>query len=186
MHALEKELATDSSILAWRIPGMEEPGGLLTMGSYRVRHDWSDFAVAAATAGSQRRKIVILLANHPQKQSILLSGNRRISIFPFILWPRIPLSALSCSVYPPRPWHCPLVPSIPFHVYVCKSYLSFMSSLKHRPLAPPLISQPETVPSWFPMAGPPGKISPSASHGWYLSLCNVLAFWWLFSSPLGS
>ena len=35
-HALEKEMATHSSILAWRIPGTEEPGGLLSMGSHRV------------------------------------------------------------------------------------------------------------------------------------------------------
>ena len=45
---LEKEMATHSSILAWRIPGKEEPGGLLSMGSHRVGHDWSDLAVAAA------------------------------------------------------------------------------------------------------------------------------------------
>ena len=38
-HALEKEMATHSSVLAWRIPGMGEPGGLLSMGSYRVGHD---------------------------------------------------------------------------------------------------------------------------------------------------
>ena len=38
-HALEKEMATHSSILAWRIPGTEEPGGLPSMGSHRVRHD---------------------------------------------------------------------------------------------------------------------------------------------------
>ena len=38
-HALEKEMATHSSILAWRIPGTEEPGGLLSMGSHRVSHD---------------------------------------------------------------------------------------------------------------------------------------------------
>ena len=38
-HALEKEMATHSSILAWRIPGMGEPGGLMSMGSHRVRHD---------------------------------------------------------------------------------------------------------------------------------------------------
>ena len=36
---LEKEMATHSSILAWRIPGMGEPGGLLSMGSHRVGHD---------------------------------------------------------------------------------------------------------------------------------------------------
>ena len=38
-HALEKEMATHSNVLAWRIPGMGEPGGLLSMGSHRVRHD---------------------------------------------------------------------------------------------------------------------------------------------------
>ena len=49
-HALEKEMATHSSILAWRIPGMAEAGGLLSMGSHRVGHDWSDLAAAAAAA----------------------------------------------------------------------------------------------------------------------------------------
>ena len=38
-HALEKEMATHSSVLAWRIPGMGEPGGLPSMGSHRVGHD---------------------------------------------------------------------------------------------------------------------------------------------------
>ena len=38
-HALEEEMATHSSVLAWRIPGMGEPGGLLSMGSHRVGHD---------------------------------------------------------------------------------------------------------------------------------------------------
>ena len=45
---LEKAMAPHSSILAGRIPWMEEPGGLLSMGSHRVRHDWSDLAAAAA------------------------------------------------------------------------------------------------------------------------------------------
>ena len=40
-------LATHSSVLAWRIPGMGEPGGMPSMGSHRVRHDWSDLAAAA-------------------------------------------------------------------------------------------------------------------------------------------
>ena len=38
-HALEKEMTTHSSVLAWRIPGMEEPGGLPSMGWHRVGHD---------------------------------------------------------------------------------------------------------------------------------------------------
>ena len=41
-------MAPHSSTLAWRIPGMGEPGGLLSMGSHRVGHDWSDLAAAAA------------------------------------------------------------------------------------------------------------------------------------------
>ena len=49
-HALEKEMATHSSVLAWRIPGTAEPGGLPSMGSHRVRHNWSDLAAAAAAA----------------------------------------------------------------------------------------------------------------------------------------
>ena len=45
-------MATHSSVLAWRIPGTGEPGGLLSMGSHRVGHDLSDLAAAAAAAGS--------------------------------------------------------------------------------------------------------------------------------------
>ena len=41
-------MATHSSVLAWRVPGTGEPGGLLSMGSHRVRHDWSNLAAAAA------------------------------------------------------------------------------------------------------------------------------------------
>ena len=46
-HALEKEMATHSSVLAWRIPETGEPGGLPSLGSHRVGHDWSDAAAAA-------------------------------------------------------------------------------------------------------------------------------------------
>ena len=46
-HALEKEMAAHSSVLAWRIPGMEEPGGLPSMELHRVRHNWSNLAAAA-------------------------------------------------------------------------------------------------------------------------------------------
>ena len=46
-HALEEEMATHSSVLAWRIPGTAGPGGLPSMGLHRVGHDWSDLAAAA-------------------------------------------------------------------------------------------------------------------------------------------
>ena len=49
-HALEKEMATHFSILAWRIPGTQEPGGLPSMGSHRVGRDWSDLAAAIGYA----------------------------------------------------------------------------------------------------------------------------------------
>ena len=45
-HSLEQEMATHSSVLAWRIPGAREPGGLTSVGSHRVGHHWSDLAAA--------------------------------------------------------------------------------------------------------------------------------------------
>ena len=47
-HYTEKETAIHSSVLAWRSPGTGEPGGLLSIGSHRVGHDWSDLAAEAA------------------------------------------------------------------------------------------------------------------------------------------
>ena len=49
-HTLEKEMATHSSVLTWRIPGTGEPGGLPSLGSHSVGHNWSDLAAAAAAA----------------------------------------------------------------------------------------------------------------------------------------
>ena len=50
-HALEKEMEIHSSVLAWRIPGTGEPGGLPSMGSHRVGHDGSDLAAATCIHG---------------------------------------------------------------------------------------------------------------------------------------
>ena len=66
-HALEKEMATHSSVLAWRIPGMAEPGGLPSMGSHRVGHDWSDLAVATSAdlkIGANARLYRCVQCNH--------------------------------------------------------------------------------------------------------------------------
>ena len=54
-HALEKEMATHSSVLAWRIPGTGEPGGLPSVGSHRVGHDWSDSAAWGKCIGRRRK-----------------------------------------------------------------------------------------------------------------------------------
>ena len=58
-HALEKEMASHSSVLAWRIPGTGEPGGLPSMGSHRVRHDWSDLEVVADVDQASQVALVV-------------------------------------------------------------------------------------------------------------------------------
>ena len=50
-HALEEEMATHSRVLAWRIPGTVEPGGLPSMGSHRIGHDWSNLAAGEYLRG---------------------------------------------------------------------------------------------------------------------------------------
>ena len=56
-------MATHSSVLAWRIPGTGEPGGLLSVRSHRVGHDWSDLAAAAA-AGTGLKRMGSVVTEH--------------------------------------------------------------------------------------------------------------------------
>ena len=56
-------MAPHSSVLAWRIPGTGEPGGLPSMGSHRVGHDCSDLAAAAAVAAAKQRVILWIVRN---------------------------------------------------------------------------------------------------------------------------
>ena len=73
-------MATHSSVLAWRIPGTGEPGGLPSMGWHRVRHDWSDAAAAAAAAESFGRGIQSVaplqtsISLYPTEKSQLAQG----------------------------------------------------------------------------------------------------------------
>ena len=62
----EKEMATHSTVLAWRIPGTREPGGLPSMGLHRVGHDWSNLAAAAAAAHASKVMLKILQARLQQ------------------------------------------------------------------------------------------------------------------------
>ena len=62
-HALEKEMATHSSVLARRIPGTGEPGGLPSMGSHRVGHDWIDLAAASARMSQKGTVLLQLLTS---------------------------------------------------------------------------------------------------------------------------
>ena len=72
-------MATHSSVLAWRIPGIGEPGGLPSMGSHRVGHDRSDLAAAE-----------IILWNH-QNSFLFTAGHKDKLSFPA-------LSVISCSI----------------------------------------------------------------------------------------
>ena len=72
-------MATHSSVLTWRLPGTGEPGGLPSMGSHRVRHDWSDLAVAAAPAALTEEGELL-------KQSLHFSGFSQENVpFPNLL-----------------------------------------------------------------------------------------------------
>ena len=76
-HTLEKEMATHSSVLAWRIPGMGEPGGLPSMGSHRVGHDWSDLASSSSLSG---QLWLILLCFTLRKLQLSISWNTFYSL----------------------------------------------------------------------------------------------------------
>ena len=103
-HALEKEMATHSSVLAWRIPGMGEPVGLPSMGLHRVGHDWSDLAAVAAVL----REWIILgdgsvvscgFPELPDPYYLQAWGSREKQLLQ--LW-----TGVEACVFPPTPtWH---------------------------------------------------------------------------------
>ena len=74
-HALEKEMASHSSVLAWRTPGMGEPAGLLSVGLHRVGHDWSHLAAAAAVDMKWHFLVVLICV------SLTTSGAERLFRF---------------------------------------------------------------------------------------------------------
>ena len=86
-HALEKEMATHSSVLAWRIPGMVEPGGLPSMGLHRVGHNWSNLATATATIIKQEK--VIQFGREEVKLSLFADD-----MIIFIENPKVPIRKL--------------------------------------------------------------------------------------------
>ena len=89
-------MATHSSVLAWRIPGMGKPGGLLSMGSHRVGHDWSDlFLISSASIRSipfLSSIVSIFILNVPLVSLIFL---KKSLVFPILLFSS---SSLHCSL----------------------------------------------------------------------------------------
>ena len=87
-HALEEEMATHSNVLAWRIPGMGEPGGLPSMGSHRLGHDWSNLAASATAYPPVRNSLKDIDCRDPRWQvpeamflSFLLSKHSQLVNF---------------------------------------------------------------------------------------------------------
>ena len=80
-HALEKEMATHFRVLAWRIPGMAEPGGLPSMGSHRVKHNWRHLAAAAAAAAATAFSGEVHLGLLSQCMIICYSSNWKHNIY---------------------------------------------------------------------------------------------------------
>ena len=92
-HALEKEVATQSSVLAWRIPGTGEPGGLPSIGSHRVGHDWSDLAAAAAWESFYLSSL--------QKMALYSSAHKALSgLTPTYLYSSFPTAPQSMAYAP--------------------------------------------------------------------------------------
>ena len=125
-HALEKEMATHSSVLAWRIPGTGEPGGLSSTGSHRVGHDWSDLAAAAAAGLSGQaqlsrttycKTLTIKTPQHLVFSSPSLHQNSFSFFFSFTYFLLFPFT-----------WLCPLF-QLPHHIIVCFPIPSFFSTL---------------------------------------------------------
>ena len=88
-HALEKEMATHSSVLTRRIPGTGQPDGLPSMGSHRVRHDWSDLAAAAA-GDLKHRNLFFLTVLEPRSLGLLWQSSGKDSTLPLHgaqVWP---------------------------------------------------------------------------------------------------
>ena len=82
-HALEEEMATHSSVLAWRIPGTGEPDGLPSMGSHRVGHDWSDLAAAAAAA---RKEQYVLCVRSNSFSYFTDELESKVNLYPLPKW----------------------------------------------------------------------------------------------------
>ena len=110
-HALEKEMATHSSVLAWRIPGTGEPVGLPSMGSHRVRHDWSDLPYLTLYTGwekesRQSTSRAALYRGHLEEGE---RGGQEAPLIPFLLvclTASFSLSAFVFSDWQAQTSHC--------------------------------------------------------------------------------
>ena len=101
-HALEKEMATHSSVLAWRIPGMGETGVLPSMGLHRVRHDWSDLAATAVCLKMGKSMETGSLGIHIQRLTFLYptwtSSRSQFTYCWSLAWRILSIPLLKCEM----------------------------------------------------------------------------------------
>ena len=71
-------MATHSSVLVWRIPGMGEPGGLPSMGSHRIRHESSDLAAAAMTENEEKLKSFLMRVKEESEKADLKLSTQKV------------------------------------------------------------------------------------------------------------
>ena len=93
-ESTEKAMATHSSTVAWKIPWMEEPGRLQSMGSRRVRHDWSNLAAAASEGNSLKPRPS---SHHPS--SLWIINNRQSFLSEFLAQGPQPYSAAAAQLF---------------------------------------------------------------------------------------
>jgi len=92
-------MATHSSVLAWRIPGTEEPGRLQSMGSHRVGHDWSNLAAVAASCSLKVQMLMCFLANMHKKEVLTEEFSARQIWWIVFIQDYIPFSAHAMFSY---------------------------------------------------------------------------------------
>ena len=110
-------MATHSNVLAWRIPGTGEPGGLPSMGLHRVRHDWSDLAAAA---GPQLNTLKDFLLNQTCKSNPQALVNKVLyHLVCLLLQSHLPLHLPST--------HSSSFPTFQSHLILCSWNISFFS-----------------------------------------------------------
>ena len=140
-------MATHSSILAWRIPGTGEPGGLLSMGSHRVGHDWSDLAAVAAARNQKTWQSSIFL--EPSLEAMMHKSDRFWIMFCMALWerPYFFLVCLSTSLlHAPVTKDFPKEKSFPFSLPTQSLYSSLLHYCRNilTILSPPVCLSPHS------------------------------------------
>ena len=188
-HLLAKEMATHSRVLAWRIPGTGEPGGLPSMGSHRIGHDWSD--LAAAWYQTLRTPVMSKI----RLLQTCLHSSRYWNISPFCARPLHLLFPLSRKCCLSSPFSIPDFPSqhLPAIGFQIKHHL-FKDTLSDFNLDPPVRSYYSDIPSskylttfyvsicviiWLIPVFPTRKLQELPS----LVLLTIISLWCLAGAP---